>query len=75
MIVAKARSHTSRDLDLNFYPFASAGTFTLGVERLTPLKTYDIGGHSQVTADEKGKLTFDIRIAGRTKVQIVPIDH
>jgi hypothetical protein len=74
VIVAKARSHTSRDLDLVLYPSAAAGTFTLGVERLKPKKTYDIGGHFKVAADEKGKLNFSIPIEGRTALKIVPLE-
>lgn len=74
VIVAKARSHTSRDLDLVLYPSAAAGSFTFGVERLEPKKTYDIGGKMKLAADKDGKLKFSIPVEGRTAVLIAPVD-
>lgn len=72
MLVAKAYSHTSKDLDLVLYPSSRPGKFTLGVERLAPGGAYSTTEHSKLVADKHGVLSFDVHVDGRTEVKLVP---
>jgi hypothetical protein len=71
VLVAKARSHDSKDLDLVLYPSGSDGTFTLGVSRLQPGGLYKVGDRT-LTADADGHLSFPALVSGRTEVHVVP---
>ena len=71
VLVAKARSHTSEDLDLVLYPSASPGPFTLGIERLKAGRTYRYGDE-QVVADSEGRVRINVSISGRTEVKLTP---
>ena len=72
VLVAKAYSHDSKSLDLVLYPGKSAGTFRLGFERLTPGSKYAIG-NSQLTADDSGCASVNVRIDGRTPFVLRPL--
>ena len=72
VLVAKARSHTSRDLDIVLYPSASAGNFNLVVERLVPGQKYSYSA-KEVSADLDGKVQLDVFVHGRTQVKLVPV--
>jgi hypothetical protein len=72
VLVAKARSHTSLDLDLVLYPSAEAGSFVLGVERLQPRTSYTYGEET-VVADSEGKAKLSVHVNGRTEVRLTPI--
>lgn len=72
VLVAKAYSHTSKDLDLVLYPSGSPGRFTLGVERLISNGVYSTAEHSKLVADKGGVLFFDVGVDGRTEIKLVP---
>ncbi len=72
VLVAKAYSHTSKDLDLVLYPSGNPGRFTLGVERLAPGGEYSTAEHPKLVADKNGVLYFDVCVHGRTEVKLVP---
>jgi len=69
VIVAKARSHTSKDLEVVLYPSADDGTFELGVARLQPGKEYVWEG-GRFFADDEGKAMLQVPVWGRTAVVI-----
>ncbi|KAL6364086.1 hypothetical protein LRP88_03519 [Fusarium phalaenopsidis] len=69
VLVAKARSHTSKDLELVLYPSADDGVFKLGISRLEPGGQYECQG-KMVTADEEGNLSFSATVSGRTRLHI-----
>jgi hypothetical protein len=71
-LVAKAYSHTSKDLDLVLYPSAAPGNFVLGVEKLLPGQKYNITKDSSGVADKNGKLEFSVHVEGRTLVKLTP---
>ena len=71
--MAKARSHTSRDLDLVLYPSAAEGTFTLGISRLKPGQAYSYG-EKTIEADSKGEISIGVLVKGRTPVHIQPVE-
>ncbi|KAI8718184.1 Ldi domain-containing protein [Fusarium sp. LHS14.1] len=69
VLVAKARSHTSKDLELVLYPSADDGVFKLGISRLEPGAQYKCQG-KVVKADEEGNLSFSATVSGRTRLHI-----
>ncbi|KAF2490591.1 hypothetical protein BU16DRAFT_518028 [Lophium mytilinum] len=71
VLVAKARSHTSKDLELVLYPSAAAGDFTLGVSRLEPGRKYTYG-KQEATADSSGNIHISVHVEGRTPVTLTP---
>jgi hypothetical protein len=73
VLVAKAYSPNSKDLDLVFYPSAEAGKFKIGVERLEPGVKYSVGEKEMVIADTEGKVKFDVKVDGRTAVLLTPV--
>ncbi|KAL3474463.1 hypothetical protein BJX99DRAFT_260395 [Aspergillus californicus] len=76
VLVAKARSHTSHDLDLVLYPSAGPGRFDIGIKRLRPNANYSVNEQAlSVTADADGNATLDIFVDGRTVVKIDPVIH
>ena len=72
VLVAKAYSHTGKDLDLVLYNGKAAGTFTLGIERLDAGKAYHVSDGQKVTADKNGKVTIKAKINGRTAITVTP---
>ncbi|RTE76498.1 hypothetical protein BHE90_009047 [Fusarium euwallaceae] len=72
ILVAKARSHTSKDLELVLYPSADDGVFKLGISRLEPGGQYQCQGET-MTADEEGNLSFSTTVSGRTRLHIRPL--
>ncbi|EON95759.1 putative linalool dehydratase-isomerase precursor protein [Phaeoacremonium minimum UCRPA7] len=72
VLVAKARSHMSTDLEIVLYPSADPGTFKLGISRLQPGKSYAYGMKTLV-ADGDGNLSLDILVDGRTHVHLKPV--
>lgn len=74
VLVAKARSYTSKDLELVLYPSAAAGTFRLGVSRLQPLKSYVYGMGHRAEADENGHVWLPIIVEGRTHIHLKRAD-
>jgi len=72
VLVAKARSHDSKDLDLVLYPSAASGIFKLGISRLEPGKTYNYSGDKSVKADANGEISIDVPVEGRTQVHLTP---
>ncbi|RKK72612.1 hypothetical protein BFJ69_g9928 [Fusarium oxysporum] len=72
VLIAKARSHTSRDLELVLYPSADAGVFDLGISRLSPGQTYSYLDKT-VNADRDGFVKISVLVEGRTHVHISPI--
>ena len=73
VIVAKARSHTSKDLDLVLYASAEEGLFELGVTRLQPGKEYTVGTERFVV-DNSGEASLKVMVKGRTSLLICPCD-
>ncbi|KAF5652788.1 hypothetical protein F25303_2925 [Fusarium sp. NRRL 25303] len=55
VLIAKARSHTSEDLELVLYPSADAGVFDLGISRLAPGQMYSYLDKT-VKADKGGTM-------------------
>ena len=72
VLIAKARSHTSRDLELVLYPSADAGVFDLSISRLSPGQTYSYLD-KPVNADRDGFVKISVLVEGRTHVHISPI--
>lgn len=73
VLVAKAWSHTSSDLDLVLFPSDQNGSFEIGVEKLRPKGQYQIGPEI-VTADDKGCVRFTSEVKGRTQIKIIPVE-
>lgn len=73
VLVAKARSHDSKDLDIVLYPSAESGVFPLGISRLVPGQEYAYGAEKSVIADKNGEIKIEVPVEGRTCVHIVPI--
>lgn len=71
VLVAKAFSHTGKDLDLVLYNNADAGVFELGLSRLQPGQKYVYGSESLV-ASEDGTASFRVKVDGRTQIVIEP---
>ncbi|KAI9150872.1 Aldehyde dehydrogenase, dimeric NADP-preferring [Paramyrothecium foliicola] len=72
VLVAKARSHTSRDLELVLYPSSDPGSFELVVSRLGPDKEYIVQGNP-LLADGQGHLRFSVMVNGRVHLHIKPV--
>ncbi|KAF2813992.1 uncharacterized protein BDZ99DRAFT_567692 [Mytilinidion resinicola] len=72
VLVAKARSHDSKDLELVLYPSAASGIFKLGVSRLVPGQTYNYGAEKSVKADAAGESSVEVAVEGRTHVHLTP---
>ncbi|EFX00340.1 hypothetical protein CMQ_7342 [Grosmannia clavigera kw1407] len=73
VLIAKAYSNDSVDLDMVLYPSGDSGTFSLTVSRLQPGKTYSFPTETTV-ADEMGDATFSVLVNGRTHVHLVLTD-
>ncbi len=73
VLVAKARSHDSQDLELVLYPSANSGTFTFGVSKLVPNRTYTFGEGETVKANGQGEARFAYRVDGKTIIHLVPM--
>ena len=71
MIVAKARSHSSKDLEMVLYPSADDGFFELGVARLQPGEEY-VWDAGRFVADSEGNALLQVPVEGRTSVFIFP---
>jgi hypothetical protein len=71
VLVAKAYSRDSKQLDLVLYNGQKPGKFRLGFERLVPEKRYSIGSDTSIVADRDGKGFVDLEIHGRTQVLLV----
>ncbi len=71
VLIAKARSHTSEDLELVLYPSADAGVFDLGISRLAPGQTYSYL-EKTVKADKDGAIRISVLVEGRTHIHISP---
>ncbi|KIW16508.1 hypothetical protein PV08_06563 [Exophiala spinifera] len=74
VLVAKAYSHTGKDLDLVLYNGQDPGTFTLGLQRLAPGKSYSLSTGGSLVADAEGKASAKVAINGRTQIIIKPQD-
>lgn len=72
VLVAKAFSHTGKDLDLVLYNNADAGVFELGVSRLQPGQKYAYEGGNLVAGSD-GTASFKARVEGRTQIVIEPV--
>lgn len=74
VLVAKARSNTSRDLDMVLYPSTAGGVFKLGIKRLQAGQKYYHGGREATfVANERGEAYISILVEGRTQVHIQPV--
>lgn len=73
VLVAKAISNSSRDLELVLYPSADPGTFKLVVSRLKPGNKY-ICKNETLVADDQGNLLILVFIDKRTHLHIYPAD-
>ncbi|KAF5975919.1 hypothetical protein FCOIX_7456 [Fusarium coicis] len=71
VLIAKARSHTSEDLELVLCPSADAGVFELGISRLAPGQTYSYLGKT-VKADKDGVIRISVLVESRTHIHISP---
>lgn len=72
VLVAKAYSHTGKDLDLVLYNGKERGTFTLGLQRLAPGKSYSLSTGGSLVADVEGKASVKVAINGRTQIIMTP---
>jgi hypothetical protein len=72
VLIAKARSHTSEDLELVLYPSADASVFDLGISRLTPGQAYSYLNKT-VKTDKDGFIKVSVLVEGRTQIHISPI--
>jgi len=68
VLVAKAYSHDSKNLDLVLYNGKGAGKQTLGFERLGPNTKYQLSNGQTIMADSRGKATVDVKLDGRTQI-------
>ncbi|KAI0126982.1 hypothetical protein BJ170DRAFT_630661 [Xylariales sp. AK1849] len=73
VLVAKARSHDSKDLELVLYPSAKSGSFTFGVSKMTPNEKYTIAEGKTIQADAQGEAKFTHLVDGKTTVHLVLI--
>jgi hypothetical protein len=73
VLVAKARSITSRDLNLVLYPSAEGGRFRIGISRLQPGGRYTCSEQNLTfAADETGHAELDVLVDGRTEMHMIP---
>jgi hypothetical protein len=72
VLVAKAYSHTGKDLDLVLYNGRDAGTFTLGFGRLAPGASYSLSTGGSLVADAAGKASAKLTVSGRTPITLKP---
>lgn len=74
VLVAKAFSH-GEDLELVLYPGAGNGRRALGLDRLRPGARYQVRGAAvpEILADMSGCARFEVELAGRTALHIVPV--
>ncbi|EXJ91486.1 hypothetical protein A1O3_00034 [Capronia epimyces CBS 606.96] len=73
VLVARAYSRTSKDLDLVLYPSCASGKFELGLKRLQPGVVYRFAERS-VVADTEGEAKIDVYVDGRTVLKIEPME-
>jgi len=73
VLVAKATS-TGRDLELVLQPGRGPGRQTLGLARLEPGMSYRIDDRPDPAfrADDAGRATIEVELAGRTALRITP---
>lgn len=72
VLVAKAYSTDSQQLDLVLYNGKDAGSFELGFDRLSPGQNYSLSTGGLITADSKGNGSAKVRISGRTPITLKP---
>ena len=71
VLVAKARSHTGKDLELVLYNGKEPGNQLISLEKLQPNKNYLIQESGKTfTADEEGRVQLEVELNGRTKLTI-----
>lgn len=73
VLVAKAFSHTSKDLELVLYNGREEGVFELGLARLKPGATYTGLPGKPFTVDGSGKATIQVSLQGRTRIHLEPV--
>lgn len=61
---------SSQDLELVLYPGRKIGTFQIGLTRLQPGKAYKFQDEKTFSADSSGKATLEVKLDGRTRLQI-----
>lgn len=74
VLVAKAWSHDGEGMELVLYPGKEARNFQLGFTRLKPGEKYSLdGANGKVSAEasKDGKASFDVRIDGRTALNLI----
>ncbi|KAF5625190.1 uncharacterized protein FTJAE_10087 [Fusarium tjaetaba] len=69
VLVAKAYSHDSSDLDVVLYPSADSGRFSITVSRLRPGLKYK-GLEETVVADDNGDAVLSVMVDGRTSFHL-----
>ncbi|MFO1377785.1 MAG: hypothetical protein U1F14_12380 [Steroidobacteraceae bacterium] len=74
VLVAKAFSHTGRDLELVLRPGRTAGAQRIAIGRLWPDTRYALSGdlRGEVTADHEGRAELTVPLNGRTAFTLSP---
>ncbi|KAF2802838.1 uncharacterized protein BDZ99DRAFT_512419 [Mytilinidion resinicola] len=72
VLVAKAFSHTSKDLELVLYNGQEEGIFQLGLTKLQPGVTYTGLPGRAFTADGTGNAEISVALHGRTRIHLQP---
>lgn len=77
VLVAKAVSHTGRNLELVLYPGTEKRRQSLLIERLEAGRQYNISGAIEpaATADSGGGLSLQVELRGRTEILIEPVEN
>lgn len=75
VLVAKAFSHTGKDLELVLYPGQGSAEPTLTIERLAPESSYKVnidGADAALQADAQGVAKLDINLTTRVHITLTP---
>jgi Linalool dehydratase/isomerase len=77
VLVAKAVSHTGKDLELVLYPGSDCKHQQITLSRLEPNSLYrvsypDLGDEAEFTSQANGELQLSINLDGRTVITIIP---
>ncbi|BFM14591.1 hypothetical protein R50073_07740 [Maricurvus nonylphenolicus] len=78
VLVAKAVSHTGKDLELVLYPGTDENMPEITISRLGAKSTYTVfnsttGLETELISNEAGDLILNAQLAGRTEVRITPV--
>jgi hypothetical protein len=78
VLVAKAVSHTGKELELVLYPGSDEKMPVITISRLQSEATYSVFNsttelNTELISNKEGELTLTVQLDGRTEIRIVPV--